>query len=127
MKKYIAYFFIVIYLFSFTEVRQVLKLPVLVEHYISHKLRDHGTTFTDFFTMHYLEDHGIDGDYDQDMKLPFKKIDFSSISLVPSVAPKKIEFSFEHKCLNLENEHNFAYSESFYPSVLQKIWRPPKI
>ena len=127
MKKYIAYFFIVIYLFSFTEVRQMLKLPVLVEHFISHKLRDPGTNWVDFLTMHYVLDHGMDNDYVQDMKLPFKKIDFSSITPIPTLTPAKFEISFENTFESIQEKHNFAYSESYYPSIYLKIWQPPKI
>lgn len=127
VKKFLTYFLLTLYLLSFTEAKQVLKLPNLVEHYISHTLKDKNTTLFSFIKMHYLDAPVKDADYNQDMKLPFKTHDFSVFSFTFTTPPKKIEFNFEHKCSNIEEQHNFAYSESFYPSVFQKIWQPPKI
>ncbi|HMU08256.1 MAG TPA: hypothetical protein PKC37_10120 [Kaistella sp.] len=127
MKKLLTYFLLSLYLLSFTEARQVLKLPNLIEHYISHELRDKNTTLYSFIKMHYLDAPVKDSDYNQDMSLPFKTHDLSPISINLVVPPKKIEFSFEQKKLFVEKKQNFAYSETFYPSVFQKIWQPPKI
>ncbi|UBB90772.1 hypothetical protein J4771_05345 [Candidatus Kaistella beijingensis] len=127
MKKLLTYFLLSLYLLSFTEARQVLKLPNLIEHYISHELRDKNTTLYSFIKMHYLDAPVKDSDYNQDMSLPFKTHDLSPISINLVVPPKKIEFNFEQKKLFVEKKQNFAYSETFYPSVFQKIWQPPKI
>ena len=127
MKKILSYCLIIIYLFSFSEVREVVKLPNLVEHYISHMLREPDTTLFSFIKMHYLDEQIHDSDYSQDMKLPFKVHDFSAISIFTGTPPKKIEFNFEIKKLFLEKKQNFAYSETFYPSIYQSIWQPPKI
>ena len=77
--------------------------------------------------MHYLDAPVKDADYAQDQKLPFKTHDISVSAFSITTPPKKVEFNFEHKCPNIEEQHTFAYSESFYPSVFQKIWQPPKI
>lgn len=77
--------------------------------------------------MHYLDEQVHDGDYNQDMKLPFKVHDFSSIFIFTNTPPKKLEFNFEVKKLFIEKKQNFAYFEAFYPSIYQKIWQPPKI
>lgn len=127
VRKFFTYFFIIAYLFSFPEMRQVIKLPNLVEHYISHKLRDENTTLFSFIKMHYLDEQIKDSDYSQDMKLPFKTHDISVVAFNLVYPPKKIEFNFEHKPLDIDEQHQFTYTESFYPSVFQKIWQPPKI
>ncbi len=77
--------------------------------------------------MHYLDAPVKDSDYNQDMSLPFKTHDISPIAINLVVPPKKIEFNFEPKKLFVEKKQNFAYSETLYPSVFQKIWQPPKI
>ena len=77
--------------------------------------------------MHYIDEQVKDSDYNQDMNLPFKTHDVSMASINLVFPPKKIEFNFEHKPLKIEEQHNFTYTESFYPSVFQKIWQPPKI
>lgn len=127
MKKTLVYFFIITYLFSFCEVRQLLKLPNLVEHYISHKLKDTDTTLFSFIKMHYLDETVVDSDYNQDMKLPFKTHDVSVTHFNIVFPPKKLEFNFEFQPLSIENQQHFSYTEKFYPSVFHKIWQPPKI
>ncbi len=107
--------------------RQVVKLPNLIEHYISHKLRDNNTSIYSFIKMHYIDEQVKDSDYSQDMTLPFKHHDISVMAINMVFPPKKIEFNFEHKPLKIEEQNNFTYTEGFYPSVFQKIWQPPKI
>lgn len=128
VKKCIVYLLFFIYLMSFSEVRQMAKLPLLIEHYVSHETRDHSITFLSFLKIHYIDAQVHDDDYEQDMQLPFKKHDFSIVSINLVTPPKTIEFSFEQKVPNFKEEvGNFDYSESFYPSIFQKIWQPPKI
>lgn len=127
MRKLFVYILITTYLFSFPEIRQVVKLPNLVEHYAFHKLKDHNTTFFSFVKMHYLDKTVKDADYKQDMKLPFKTHDISVNGVNLVIPQRKIEFNFEFKEIQIEFKHNFAYSEHFYPSVFQNIWQPPKI
>ena len=67
-----------------------MKMPNLIEHYISHKIIDNGTTVFSFIKMHYLDEHGVDGDYHQDMKLPFKTHDVSVNVFSFVFPPKKI-------------------------------------
>lgn len=127
MKKYIIYFLICTYLFSSSEVRQMLKLPNLIEHYISHKIVDSGTSLYSFLKMHYVDEQLRDKDYQQDMKLPFKTHDFSVNVFSFIFPPKNPEFNFEHNAFDIDEKQNFVYSERFFPSVFQKIWQPPKI
>ena len=127
MKKFFSCFLLIVYLFSFTEVRQVLKLPNLIEHYVSHELRDKNTTLYSFIKMHYLDEQQKDSDYSQDMKLPFKTHDFSFSAITMAVPPKRVEIAFIVKKIFIEKKQHFAYSENFYPSIFQKIWQPPKI
>ncbi|QOW09280.1 hypothetical protein Q73A0000_02355 [Kaistella flava (ex Peng et al. 2021)] len=127
MKKWLVYFMIVTYLASFCEMRQVAKLPNLIEHYISHKIENPDISVFAFLKMHYLDEQKIDKDYDQDMKLPFKTHDLSSISIVLNIPPEKTTFTLQHQSIYVDVSSSFSYSEKFYPSVFQKIWEPPKI
>lgn len=58
-----------------TSAVQLLKLPVLLEHFAEHQERDSALCFYDFLAMHYWEQEAPDGDADRDMQLPFKKSD----------------------------------------------------
>ena len=115
------------YLASFCEVRQLAKLPNLIEHYISHKIENHDISLFAFFKMHYLDEQKIDKDYDQDMKLPFKTHDFSNVFIALNIPPEKTTLTIKHQLIYVDVSSNFSYSEKFYPSVYQKIWEPPQI
>jgi hypothetical protein len=127
VRKFLTYFFIAAYLFSFTETRQVLKVPNLIEHYFFYKQHYANPTVFEFIKIHYLDKQEKDEDYDQDMQLPFKTHNFSIASVNLIFPPKEVKFDFEHSVLPINEQHNFVYAESFYPSVFLKIWQPPKI
>lgn len=77
--------------------------------------------------MHYLDEQQKDSDYSQDMKLPFKTHDYSFSAISITIPPKRVELTFPVNKIFIEKKLNFIYSETFYPSVFQKIWQPPKI
>lgn len=126
MKKLIAILFLTVYVFSATEFNQLLKLPLLVEHYIEHKEENKLITFLEFLHMHYSTAHAKDADYNKDMKLPFKStgntIAFNALNCLQP---------------NLETELNYPVqnSKAFYSiysehipnsALLNSIWQPPK-
>jgi hypothetical protein len=86
-----------------------MKLPKLIEHYIAHEVSNSETTLFSFFKMHYLDETVKDADYDQDMKLPFKNRDHSSVAFFSIVPPKKIEISFENR--------------KIFKALRQKLWK----
>ena len=89
MKKWVSILLLSLYLLSTTELNQLLKLPVLIEHYLEHKNLNPEMTLVAFFKMHY--DHPVkDADYKTDRKLPF--IIHSTLSLVFTL---NTDFSFE--------------------------------
>src|SRR5690606_13520126 len=61
--------FLSVYLLSTTQFSQILKLPILVEHFIEHRAID-SMSFWGFLVHHY-DNHQPDEDYETDMKLPF--------------------------------------------------------
>ena len=80
MTRVAAFSILIFYLISFTEFREVLRLPLLVEHYQEHKGKVAEMSFLDFLVMHYKTDVPHD---DTDMSLPFKDCNhYFSISLV---------------------------------------------
>ena len=127
MKKWLVYFLLFTYLTSFSEVRQVVKMPRLIEHYISHKIANHDMSLFAFIKMHYIDEQIVDSDYNQDMKLPFKTHDFSSSTITLNIPPEKAIINLQRHLVFVDDSNNFSYSEKFYPSVFQKIWEPPKI
>ena len=127
MKKYTAYLLLCIYLFSFSEARQFLKLPHLVEHYYTHVEKDHSTTLFSFLKMHYWDNHGQDADYKEDMKLPFKTHDSQchSNTFNCTIPQDYFEIAFENQILFLTSKAFFGYSEFIPSQSTHSIFRPP--
>jgi hypothetical protein len=126
MRKIVSIFLLGIYLFSTTEVYQLLKLPVVFEHFHEHKLADRNISFLQFLVMHYGEDDPKDGDYQRDMKLPFKRTNhyITSISLV--TVPESYEIFFPPKFHVTQNVF-FIKNDSFvHTAFLSAIFQPPK-
>ncbi len=80
-----------------------------------------------FFKVHYLEEQVQDIDYEQDMNLPFKTHDFSNSFITLNIPPEKPTVQIQRPLPYVDSSPNFSYAEKFYPSVLQRIWEPPKI
>ncbi len=66
-----------------TKLDELLKAPLLIEHFIQHEEMFPGISVYNFIKIHYLDKQTIDGDYAEDMKLPFKTVDchFQSVQL----------------------------------------------
>jgi hypothetical protein len=72
MRKSVAALLFLAYALTNTELGQLLKLPLLVDHFQQHRQVEKELAFIDFLLTHY-EAGEPDADYEQDMKLPFKK------------------------------------------------------
>lgn len=129
MRRVLAILFLSVYLISTTEFGQLLKFPMLVEHYFEHKEKNSQITVIEFLALHYegnhLENHPHDGDYEHDQQLPFLvHTDVLNVSFV--LTPP---FSFEIEMKNLVGKETKAlplddtFSDNNY---LSAIWQPPK-
>lgn len=127
MKKSATILLLALYLFSTTELYQILKLPVLIEHYYEHKEITPLLTFADFLSHHYknIADPIDNYDFEQDQKLPFMmNSSFSSAVFVSHDIPS----------IEIDNSIVFEESRRFPPtndpdrehSYLDTIWQPPK-
>lgn len=127
MKKLIAIVLVSAYLISTTELYQVLKLPLLAQHFNEHKSLNTGTTFWDFLVMHYTNNDIKYADHDQDMRLPFK----SSEGSVNTISLSFIHYSvFQelNKPIIIDlREYNILENIRFNSTYLSNIWQPPKI
>jgi len=72
MKRFTAYLFCALYLLSTTEAYQLLKIPIILEHFHEHQKENKDITFLEFLDIHYMHGSPMDDDYDRDMQLPFK-------------------------------------------------------
>ena len=123
MKKSLALLIFSAYLISTTEVKQLLKLPMLIEHFLEHKEQSENQSIFEFLSMHYGEHAGSEKEHEN---LPFKSHDgcinssllvlISNTFSVPSINP----FCFEIKTITLDDD--FFLTSSFQSN----IWQPPK-
>lgn len=127
MKKFIAIAFLSMYLMTTTELHQLLKLPILVEHFTEHKSKDHSITLWKFLCIHYAHGDVHDADYDKDMKLPFKShsccnnaISFVFILLDDNITFPDFKLIEERK--SVTNFYTFLVSCSH----LEAVWQPPQ-
>jgi hypothetical protein len=126
LKRIAAIFFLSIYLISVTELNQLVKFPVLIEHFMEHREKNHKLTLLDFLDMHYSQQHEMDADHDRDMQLPFKSHDgfsFAFMSVFVNGAANQISTKMHAPTTC----HYSDYTDAFLSPVhLSSIWQPPK-
>ena len=121
MKRAVSILLLFSYLTSFTEFSEVLRLPLLIEHYAEHKSQVADISFTEFLAMHYETDVAHD---DKGHELPFKDCSHS-MCCQPVVLPVQRIF------LNVVLLKTHQVHTSFYllhePELLPgDIFQPPK-
>lgn len=125
MKRVIAGILLLTMLFSETEFRQLLKLPVLFSHFFEHKTSDTQITAIRFLGMHYFNEDDDDNDEDRDNQLPFKSTGSSMLTGVSVTVPALLAVSAPVKMtagITLP-----AYQPAGFPaSPLADIWQPPR-
>lgn len=124
MRQKIALFLTVLFLISTTELGQVLKFPLLIEHYVEHTSNNPELSLWGFLQIHYSESHKEEGD-PTDEKLPFvTHTHFISIVAIvnptPTLKIDRIKFNTLDDKIHAFNEDEV---ESNY---LSTIWQPPK-
>ena len=126
VKKTISICCFAIYFLATTQLSELLKLPMLVQHYIEHKHENNHLSLLGFLDIHYAHGSPRDADYDKDMKLPFKSVAHSNIAALSFFAPiiyfkqNPIVYCKDDKqpC----SDYSFTYSSAY----LAAIWQPPK-
>jgi hypothetical protein len=127
MRRVIPILFLGVYLFSTTDAYQILKVPVIFEHYHEHSLADKNLSFIAFLVMHYSANDPEDGDYQRDMKLPFK----TSNHIVRAVIPLMVPEAFNQLQLPAFRRNQPLYlvrNDNLVPSrSVATIFQPPRI
>lgn len=126
MKKFLAIFFLSIYLLSTTEAGELFKLPVIFEHYQEHKHLNKDLTILEFLDIHYMHGSPHDDDYDRDMQLPFKAPIHSTVVITNFVTPTPI-YVVVPKVFFIEKKQHLIYNTSGYSfNFHSSIWQPPR-
>lgn len=125
LKKTGAILFLLIYLFTATEFAQMLKLPVLWQHYKEHKQSNTAVSFVSFLQMHYFNGDIKDADYERDMKLPFKTHSQNHLSDITSIVPR-ITSEIQIPVYNHFKTIIPADDNGLNSTYLSAVWQPPK-
>ena len=124
MRRLFSIFALLLMLATNTELYQLVKLPVLLEHYREHRAGE-GLDFLSFLQRHYFAGEQRQPDYERDMQLPFKTPHFiSSISLLLAV-PEQPNIGILPAPQNSE-QGSSRYSEWLPATYLQDIFQPPR-
>ncbi|TFF40686.1 hypothetical protein [Mucilaginibacter psychrotolerans] len=126
MKKFAAIFLLTAYLFSTTELHQLLRLPVVFEHFAAHQQKNKNISFLQFLDIHYMHGSPKDKDYSEDMKLPFKTADNCASMVSPVVIPPVAHLLENHIVHIPEKELYIPKDELIPSSYLSRVWQPPK-
>ncbi len=131
LKKLISILFFFIFLSANTVFGQLLKLPVLIEHYYEHQDDrtddDHGISFLDFLKKHYTSNNSNTGDTKHSHEnLPFKNTNCTSVNSI-SVLPQHIFFKTITPFICLKKYQPLYNQSSYISTQLGSIWQPPRL
>lgn len=123
MKRWGAILLLCIYTAGATELEQLLRMPLLVQHYIQHRAENPQITIAGFLTIHYVEPQPFDSDYEEDMQLPFKQADEHCLSFSWQL-PASFCYTLPAKPLQKSNHlvFNSRIAPSFYKA---SVFKPP--
>lgn len=114
-----------VYLLSQTEFHQLVKLPLLLEHYIEHRAESPEMGFLDFLEMHYLHGSPQDHDFAKDQRLPFKSSDCNTV-VIPAVLPTT-EITLPAWVYFADRIQEALHAEPVISRASAEIWQPPRL
>ena len=121
LKKILAIGLLLLYINSNSELHELLRLPVLFEHFAEHKKLVGDISFWEFLSLHYSTNVSHDA---HDNQLPFKDINHSfsvSIFVMPLSG-----VSLKDNYFVASVTHDNAYQGAYFTSPLCEIFQPPK-
>lgn len=108
-----------------TELHEILKIPVLVEHFQKHKAENSEMSVLDFLKLHYLATD-FDDDAAEDKELPFMSFNEYHFSHVICEKTNLLSVRPGVECTP-EEDVRLGYLSSHIPVIyLSDIWQPPK-
>lgn len=127
MRRILALFFLFTFLSANTPFGEVIKLPVLIQHYIEHEELQKNISFLDFLKEHYSNttSHPVFPQHHHD-NLPLKTLNEHSITIASCIPTFKI--IFEPIFFESDQTTTPLYQEgNFINNYLSQIWQPPRL
>lgn len=122
MKRLITILLLAIFSVSFTEAGQLLKLPLLFEHYLDHRASNE-LSLSEFLYDHYVKSHPDDGDEEKDSRLPFKTA--TSISALQACAPESF-WNWAPSVQYFEGSFSLYQTRTLIMGSLSGVFHPPR-
>ncbi|MEM0541079.1 hypothetical protein WFZ85_00470 [Flavobacterium sp. j3] len=126
VKRSLAVVFLSLYLFSTTEFHELLKLPILFEHFESHKKETPTISFWEFLCIHYAHGQVQDDDHDKDMQLPYKSHDSSCSNNFISILPDQKNTIVKIIPSTIKKNTSKFRVVFITNCFTNSIWQPPK-
>ncbi|MBK7522854.1 MAG: hypothetical protein IPI53_01385 [Saprospiraceae bacterium] len=127
MNFVLAKILLFICVFSFTPLKEICKIPLLVLHYSNHLKENPAMSLAEFFDMHYLRGMVLDEDFEQDQQLPFKTMDFTTLSVFVLSEKKDILLPQRSLVKVYKNKLNAVYLFFKEELHLSGVFHPPRI
>ena len=125
MKKITTIFLLSIYLFSATDLKELLKINALTNHFEETKLIDNSLSFFSFLIMHYITDDGNSKDNSTDAKLPFKSHEVYSLVSLVSVPNQFISLAINAFPI-IKNDFFVEDDLLIFTNYCALVWHPPQ-
>ncbi|KQC01797.1 hypothetical protein AQF98_05370 [Pedobacter sp. Hv1] len=128
LKKLFILFILSFHLVSATALHELVKLPVLFQHYFEHKALNNQLTFATYLVDHYNDVPHTDNDEERDNQLPFKSSNQQAPNGLGSLAiPQYHQVNLKFP-IPTAVKLAVGYEEEHIPNSYQsKIWQPPKV
>lgn len=104
---------------------QLLKIPVLVEHFMEHKTDNQNISFSRFILLHYFGNEPRDADHERDMQLPFKTNN-CVVATVAVVVPEPVMISAAPEMVETRSFPKVK-DDHHLPNHVKNIFRPPQL
>jgi hypothetical protein len=111
---------------SFAEFHNLLKIPVLFEHFKEHRQLNPSISFWSFIKIHYQDPPVMDDDYQRDQQLPFRDADCCLITSTNVCECHQFCVEIEKPLEDIREFH--LYNEINKPQFHSyDIFQPPRI
>ena len=105
--------------------QELIKLPLLFQHYFEHKAINEEITFSTYLVDHYNSIPHTDNDEEKDNQLPFKSIEQNSVLTSPAIPPSNKFFIKNLAIIDLKRPSVYNDDDNSY-AFTGSIWQPPK-
>jgi len=127
MKKVFTLFLISIYLFSATDIKELLKMNVVMEHYHETVQTDGYVSFVQFLEMHYVTDDNNSKDNNRDVQLPFKSTNTTVSSSSFQFVTNQVSSLNFNTSISKEKEYLPTVPSFICSNYQAMVWHPPQV